>query len=244
MPRRSLPSAGAWTASPLAIELAAARVTMMTLPEMEAGLDDRFALLAGRPTPATAAHAPRAPSIGASSCCDEGEQHVLRSLGVFVDGFDLDAASAVADMPRAAGFAAVEALTSKSMVVRVDSERRARFGLLETVKAYAEARLAGAGETIDVRDRHLDHFHAAATTHGHTGIAELRLGVALRPDRSNLTAAFEWAATSGRWSLRWRAHHRQLSGLCLRRRRAGGPTADPTRHATPTPAGTTSSSTS
>src|SRR4029077_10763274 len=96
---------------------------------------------------------------------------------------------------------AVEALTSKSMVVRTVTGDRSRFSLLETVKAYAEARLADADQTVDVRDRHLDHFHAVASAHGHTGISDLRLGVALRPDRGTLTAAFEGAATSGRWKL-------------------------------------------
>ena len=123
------------------------------------------------------------------------------SLGTFIDGFDIDAVAEVADRQRAAAFAAVEALTSKSLVVRVDGGDRARFGLLETVKAYAEDRLAAAGETVETRDRHLDHFHALATVHGHTGISELRLGVALRAERSNLTAAFEWAVTTGRWEL-------------------------------------------
>jgi len=44
-------------------------------------------------------------------------------------------------------------------------------------EAYAEDRLAAAGETIAARDRHLRHFHALATAQGHTGISELRLGV-------------------------------------------------------------------
>ena len=90
------------------------------------------------------------------------------------------------------------------------------------MKAYAEARLAARARPLTIRDRHLDHFHAVATAHGHTGISDLRLGVALRPDRSNLTAAFEWAATTGRWVLARRAHHWQLPGLHLRRRSAGG----------------------
>ena len=110
---------------------------MMTLSEPEAGLHDRLALLAGgrlRRRQRTL----EGTLDWSYGLLDEDEQPVLRSLGVFVDGFDQDAASAAAGMPRAAVFAAVEALTSRSMVVRVDSARRARFGLLETVRARVE----------------------------------------------------------------------------------------------------------
>jgi predicted ATPase len=184
---------------PLAIELAAAQVKMMTIRELEAGLDDRFALLAG-------GRLRRQRTLQGTldwsfDLLDDEERRVLLSLGVFVDGFDIDAAAAAAGVPRAAAFATVEALTSKSMVVRTDDGARSRFGLLETVKAYAEGRLVDSHDMVDVRDRHLDHFHAAATAHGCNGISDIRLGVALRRDRGNLTAAFEWAATTGRWNL-------------------------------------------
>ena len=82
----------------------------------------------------------------------------------------------------------------------MDEGDRARFGLLETVKAYAEDRLLASDELTEVRGRHLDHFHGLATVHGRTGFSEIRLGVALRPDRGNLTAAFEWAASRRRWA--------------------------------------------
>jgi predicted ATPase/class 3 adenylate cyclase len=182
---------------PLAIELAAARVTVMTPSELLAGLNDRFELLSGGRR-----HRQRTLEATLDWSYDllsSDEQQTLLALGVFVDGFDLDAVAAVANVTRRGAVALIEALVAKSLVIRVDKGDRARFGLLETVKAYAEDHLRAAGEVEEVRDRHLDHFHALATVHGRTGFSEIRLGVALRPDRGNLTAAFEWAASRRRW---------------------------------------------
>jgi predicted ATPase/class 3 adenylate cyclase len=185
---------------PLAIELAAARITMMTPPELAEGLDDRFALLAD------VRH--RQPERTLKGTLDwsydllgSGEQRVLRSLGAFVDGFDIAGVAAVSALPRPEAFRTVEALTAKSLVVRHDSGQQARFGLLETVMAYAEEQLSASGETVEVRGAHLRHFHALATAQGHGGLSELRLGVSLRPERRNLTAAFEWAAATVQWAL-------------------------------------------
>jgi predicted ATPase/class 3 adenylate cyclase len=184
---------------PLAIELAAARVTMMTVSELADGLDDRFALLAD------VRH--RQPERTLKGTLDwsydllgRGEQRVLRALGAFVDGFDVAGVAAVSDLPRTEAFRTVAALAAKSLVVRHDSGQQARFGLLETVMAYAEEQLGAAGETVDVRGAHLRHFHALATAQGHGGLAEIRLGVSLRPERRNLTAAFEWAAATAQWA--------------------------------------------
>ena len=183
---------------PLAIELAAARVTVMTPRELLDGLDDRFALLAG------GRHRQLRRTLEATldwsyDLLASDEQHVLRTLGAFVDGFDIEAVSAVAGLSRHAATIAVETLVMKSLVVRVPGGERARFSLLETVKAYAEERLVQAGEAVEVSDRHLHHFHRLATERGCSGFSELRLGIALRRDRSNLTAAFERAAEDKRW---------------------------------------------
>jgi predicted ATPase len=184
---------------PLAIELAAARVTVMTPSELLEGLSDRFALLsAGR-------NRQRRRTLEATldwsyDLLTGEEQQVFRALGVFVDGFDVDAASAVAAIPRHATLLTVEALVAKSLVVRVQGRDRARFNLLETVKAYTGRRLMDADETTSVCDRHLNHFHRLATRRGCSGFSELRVGIGLRRDRNNLTAAFERAAAEKRWT--------------------------------------------
>ena len=185
---------------PLAIEFAAARITTMTLPELEAALDDRFAVLGGgrRPSRQRTLHGTLDWSYDLLTA---DERRVLGALGVFIDGFDVDAVSGVADLSHREAIEILDALMSKSWVIRRDANERARFRLLETVKAYAEDRLAATGETRQARDRHLKFYHGLATARGHTGMAELRLGVMLRAERRNLTAAFEWAAATGRWAL-------------------------------------------
>jgi predicted ATPase/class 3 adenylate cyclase len=183
---------------PLAIELAAARVSVMTVTELLAGLDDRFELLAaGR-------RRQRQRTLEATldwsyGLLDPEEQRVLRALGVFVDGFDVDAVAAVTNISRRSAIEVIRALVAKSLVVRIAPYEPARFDLLETVKAYAEDRLIGAGEAVDVHDRHLEHFGRAAGVHGRRVFGELRLGLRLRRDHSNLTSAFEWGASQRRW---------------------------------------------
>lgn len=76
---------------------------------------------------------------------DLDEQQVFRTLGVFVDGFDLAAVAAVAGVSRQTATALAEALIAKSLVTRSEHRQAARFRLLETVKAYAEDRLVDAG---------------------------------------------------------------------------------------------------
>jgi predicted ATPase/DNA-binding SARP family transcriptional activator len=185
---------------PLAIELAAARVTVMTPAELLAGLNDRFQLLSG----GRRRHRQRtmeATLDWSYDLLDPDEQRVFRSLGVFVDGFDLDAVVAVTDMPRPKVTDLIAALVAKSLIVRVGRGDVARFALLETVKAYAEDRLVQAGDAALVRDRHLAHFHALANRYGRTILPELRLGQRLRHDTSNVTSAFEWATSADQWTI-------------------------------------------
>lgn len=85
---------------PLAIELAAARIMVMSPSELLAGLDDRFRLLSG------GRRRQRTRTLEATldwsyDLLVAEEQRALRALGVFVDGFDVDPVAAVTDMSRA-----------------------------------------------------------------------------------------------------------------------------------------------
>lgn len=184
---------------PLAIELAAARVTVMTTAELLAGLDDRFRLLAG------GRRRQRQRTLEAMldwsyDLLAPAEQEVFRALGVFVDGFDLDAVAALTRSDRATAMAVVEALVAKSLVVRADGGDVARFTLLETVKAYAEDRLVDAGEAADVRNRHLEHFRSLAMAEGRVLFASMSVGTRLRHDTSNIVVAFGWASGTEQWT--------------------------------------------
>ncbi|MEX0847767.1 MAG: adenylate/guanylate cyclase domain-containing protein [Ilumatobacteraceae bacterium] len=183
---------------PLAIELAAARITVMSPEELLAGLDHRFQLLSG------GRRRSRQRTLEATldwsyDLLDTDEQGVFRALGVFVDGFDLDAVAAVAVLDRRRATGHIEALQAKSLVVRADKRKATRFRLLETVKAYAEDRLVDAGEAVDVRDRHLAHFHGLALADGHGVPGLLDVGRRLRHDCPNITSAFEWAGERDNW---------------------------------------------
>ncbi len=183
---------------PLAIELAAARSTVLSPAELLDELDDRFRVLAG------GRRRQRRRTLEATldwswDLLEPEEQQVFRALGVFVDGFDLVSVAAVASVSRVEALDLIEALVTKSLVVRADIDEEVRFRLLESMKAYAEHRLEAAGELAPVRRRHLEHFHRIASVHGIAPLPERGVGIRLRYDVSNVTAAFELAVGSEDW---------------------------------------------
>jgi predicted ATPase len=184
---------------PLAIELAAARITVLTPAELVQGLNDRFSVLSGgrrrqrqRTLEATVAWS--------YDLLEPEQQRVFRALGVFVGGFDLDAVAGTVGLPRGLVIDVVEALVAKSLVVRISSGSVSRFTLLETLKAYTEDRLVESDEAAAVRDRHAEYFHdLTLATHGRTISADARVGQRLRFDRANITAGFDWLMNNSRY---------------------------------------------
>ncbi len=183
---------------PLAIELAAARVTVMNPDELLSGLDHRFQLRSG------GRRRSRQRTLEATldwshDLLEPEEQRVFRALGVFVDGFDIDAVAAITKLDRRTATGHIETLQAKSLVVRADKRKATRFRLLETVKAYAEDRLVDTGEAEAARDRHLAHFHSLAMAEGRKVMGSLDVGLRLRHDCPNITTAFERAADHDNW---------------------------------------------
>lgn len=182
----------------LAIELAAARVRVMTVSELLAGLDDRFNLLSG------GRRRQRERTLEATldwsyNLLEPDDQAAFRSLGVVVGSCDIDAAAAVVGCSTLEAVDVVEALVAKSLVVRIAEAGVSRFRLLETVKAYAEDRLIQTEEATIVRDRHGTYFYGLATVYGRSLLPDAVLGVQLQPDAPNLAGAFDWFCTAGRW---------------------------------------------
>jgi predicted ATPase/DNA-binding CsgD family transcriptional regulator len=131
---------------PLAIELAAARAESLGVGQLLDRLDDRFALLAGADRLAP----PRQRSLAAAvewsyRLLDEQQQRVFRAVSVFPAGFTLEAAEAVAGDAAAP---AVLRLVDCSLLVppRAGLDGRARYSMLETLRAYGAGLLAEAGE--------------------------------------------------------------------------------------------------
>jgi predicted ATPase/class 3 adenylate cyclase len=153
---------------PLAIELAAARLRVMSVAELDARLDQRFALLTGGSRTAM----PRQRTLLAMvdwswELLTAAERQVLACLSVFAGGFDLAAAEAVAGAGR--GVPAGEilghlgALVDKSLVQFDDTGAGpVRYRLLETVRQYAARRLEADGLARGTRIAHRDHYLALA----------------------------------------------------------------------------------
>ncbi|WP_030422393.1 BTAD domain-containing putative transcriptional regulator [Streptomyces sp. NRRL F-5065] len=152
---------------PLAIELAAARLRMLTPRQIADRLDDRFRLLtSGSRTVRPRQQTLRAVVDWSWDLLDEDEREVLRRLSVFAGGCDLAAAEAVC------GPAALDALGSlvdKSLVVAApvpdaESGDGMRYRLLETVAEYAAERLDESGGRAAAARAHLTHYRELART--------------------------------------------------------------------------------
>ncbi len=129
---------------PLAIELAAARLRLLTPRQIADRLDDRFRLLtSGSRTVLPRQQTLRAVVDWSWDLLDEPERMLLRELSVFAGGWDLEAAEAVCTGPVADG---VGALVDKSLIVAAPSEGSGsagmRYRMLETIHEYAVERAA------------------------------------------------------------------------------------------------------
>src|SRR5262245_1493801 len=186
---------------PLAIELAVAWLRTLTPQQIDAGLDDRFALLVGGPRGAAARQQTLTASIQWShDLLDEADKVVFRRLAVFAGGFTLEAAQAVcADGTAAVGAlpGAMRRLIDKSLVLAENSGGEGRYRMLETIRQYAADRLRQAGEPPAVCHRHPGHYLAALEA------AEPLLErdkdswpTRWETDHENLRAALNWGLAS------------------------------------------------
>ncbi|MFJ5075525.1 AfsR/SARP family transcriptional regulator [Streptomyces sp. NPDC088553] len=152
---------------PLAIELAAARLRMLTPRQIADRLDDRFRLLtSGARTVLPRQQTLRAVVDWSWDLLDEVERAVLRRLAVFTGGCDLAAAEAVCTDAGTGEVLDVldllGALVDKSLVVAGPGDEGMRFRLLETVAEYAGERLDESGERAAVERRHLTYYRELA----------------------------------------------------------------------------------
>ncbi|GAA3396273.1 hypothetical protein GCM10017752_49550 [Streptomyces roseoviridis] len=150
---------------PLAIELAAARLRMLTPRQIADRLDDRFRLLtSGARTVLPRQQTLRAVVDWSWELLTEGERAVLRRLSVFAGGCGLEAAEAVCGGPGQGPevLDLLGALVDKSLVVAAPTEAGMRYRLLETVAEYAGERLDEAGERAAVERRHLTYYRELA----------------------------------------------------------------------------------
>ena len=184
---------------PLAIELAAARVQVLSLTELAAKLSDRFRLLTGGSRTALPRHQTLRAAIDWSyGLLSEHERAVLRRASVFAGGFSLDAAEAVCSNDAIAAedvLALLARLVEKSLLNARDGDGETRYGMLETVRQFAHEKLVESAEDGAVRSRHLDWCVrlAEAAEPGLETKDQLIWLRRLELERDNIRAALDWS---------------------------------------------------
>jgi predicted ATPase/DNA-binding CsgD family transcriptional regulator len=187
---------------PLAIELAAVRIRMLTADQILAGLRDRFRLLTGGTRTALPRHRTLRASVDWSfALLSSEERTLLRRLAVFAGGFGMDAVQDVctdSTIIEARALDVLGALVDRSLVQVDHGAHIARYHLLDTIRQYAGDRLVESGETNAIRTRHLRYFAALAERAQPQlegpGLFEW-LGV-LDVEHDNVRAALEWSVAT------------------------------------------------
>jgi predicted ATPase/class 3 adenylate cyclase/DNA-binding CsgD family transcriptional regulator len=186
---------------PLAIELAAARVRVLSPQQIRAGLDDRFRLLTAPATRAATRHHTLSASVEWSyDLLGEPERRLLQRLSVFAGGFTLDAAETVCAGAGIDALRILDLLTSlvdKSLVVADEGRSTIRYRLLETIRQFAAACLGAEAnrspEPAALHDAHLAFFRRLAAEAEERFLADDGLTGQLEAEHDNLRAALDWA---------------------------------------------------
>src|SRR5690606_5568754 len=200
---------------PLAIELAAAKVRVMSPAEIAHRLADRFTLLRGGDRTAHSRHQTLLAVIDWSwNLLGERERRALRRLSAFPDGFTLEAAEAVLG---ADALEAVEDLVAQSLLTVAETACGVRYRMLETVREFGRMRLEAAGETAEARAavrawaveyarRHGARLHSPEQADAvdrlraeETNLADMLREALDDPDREAVVVLF--SALCGYWSI-------------------------------------------
>jgi predicted ATPase/DNA-binding CsgD family transcriptional regulator len=185
---------------PLAIELAAARASMLTPEQILARLADRFAVLGhgGHGVPARQ-QTLRACVDWSYALCGRPERLLWARLSVFVGGFELDAVEGIcadAEVPADAVLDLVGDLVDKSVLVRLTDGRddSARYRMLETIRDYGQEQLRQTGEQQALRRRHRDWYQRLVVRAKREWISPLQeyWMARLASEHANLRAAVDY----------------------------------------------------
>jgi predicted ATPase/DNA-binding SARP family transcriptional activator len=224
---------------PLALELAAARVVLLSPRAIVSRLGRWLDLLKSRAPELPDRHRSLRATIEWSyDLLLPQEQRLLASLAVFVGGFTVDAADAVAAGSGTNVVDGVESLLAANLL-RADGAagEEPRFGMLETIHEYAAERLCSRADAEELRGRHAS-FYAALADDGERALRDRQQSAfldRLDADVDNLRAAIGWAASGGDadvglrlaaslwryWQIRGRLAEGRASLEALLARRAG-----------------------
>ncbi|MFN2589308.1 MAG: adenylate/guanylate cyclase domain-containing protein [Actinomycetota bacterium] len=175
---------------PLAVELAAARTTVLPPAQILDRLAGRLDLLKGGRDAEARQQTLRLTIEWSYDLLTDAEKRLFARLAVFAGGCTLDAAEAVAD----AALDPLQSLVDKSLVRHTDD----RFWMLETIRAYAIERLDGSGEAEDLHRRHAGYFRALADeAEPHVLATSKECLDRLEREHDNLRAALDSLEASG-----------------------------------------------
>jgi predicted ATPase/DNA-binding SARP family transcriptional activator len=190
---------------PLAIELAAARMSVLSVEGIAQRLDERFRLLAGGPRTAL----PRQQTLRATmewshSLLAPAEQVLFQRLAAFAGGWTLEAAEAVcgdAQLPAGEILDWLDGLVQKSLVRRAEENEGegTRYGMLETIREYARERLVEGGAEAALRRGHAGHFATVVEEAGRelAGSGQGPWMRRVQAELDNIRAALHWAGEAG-----------------------------------------------
>ncbi len=185
---------------PLALELAAARMKILTTTQIAERLDDRFRLLTG----GSRAALPRQQTLRALidwswDLLAAQEQQLLQRLSVFAGGMSLEAVEAICTSDDLQSYEIIDLfseLINKSLVVaQREQGQSSRYYLLETIRQYAQEQLIAANEAEMVRQKHLAYFQQLTKT-AEPALREANQGLwldRLEQELDNIRAALDWA---------------------------------------------------
>ncbi|MFG1934517.1 ATP-binding protein [Mycobacterium sp. NPDC048908] len=192
---------------PLAIELAAARVMVLSPAELLRRLDRRFHVLAGGRRGAVERHATLRAAIDWSyELLNPSEQRLLARMAVFTGGCSLEAVEEICHgdpVQRDEVMDIVTSLVARSLVVAEDSVAGTRFRLLETIRQYGEERLSDWGETSRLMTRHAQFYAdlSRRVSQHFYGPEQLVSARQMKLERDNIRSALANAIDTGNAAL-------------------------------------------
>ncbi|MDX1614074.1 MAG: LuxR C-terminal-related transcriptional regulator [Candidatus Promineifilaceae bacterium] len=181
---------------PLALELAAAQITILGMAQIASQLDDALHLLKSRFRDLPARHQTMQAVIDWSyDLLSHSEQRLWNQLAVFAAGFSLDA---VARICNENALELLTALERKSMVVVVHNGDATRYRMLEPMRQYALERLRAAGQEVAVRSRHCDYYLDWGMRHESRlrGTGQVAWRQRYEAEYPNLQLALNWSIRS------------------------------------------------
>jgi predicted ATPase len=181
---------------PLAIELAAARTRLLEPNALLARLSSRLDALGTGPVDLPERQRTlRATVEWSVGLLDDAEQQMLATLSIFVDGWTVDAAVHVADLPEDRVLDLLDALAGHSLLNVDATDAGPRFRMLTSVRELAAERLAAGPDRTDVARRHAVYFGALVENADWPAERHAEWAERLRTEEENLRVAIRWFLT-------------------------------------------------